>query len=149
MRQAVRAIVVKDGNLLVMHRNKFGLEYYALPGGAMDMGEEQLQTLHRELGEETSIQVANPRLVIIEDAGDMYGMQYIYLCDYAGGEPALMPESEEAKINALGSNLYEPRWLPLADLPQTNLLPKELKQAVIEGLAKGFPDTPLQLKIQD
>jgi 8-oxo-dGTP diphosphatase len=149
MRQAVRAIVVKDGKLLVMRRNKFGLQYCALPGGAMEIGEEQLQTLHRELTEETSIQMTNPRLVIIEDAGDMYGMQYIYLCDYASGEPALTPDSEEAKINALGSNLYEPQWLPLQDLPQANLLPKELKQTVIDGLAKGFPATPLQLKIQD
>lgn len=149
MRQTVRAIVVRDNSLLVMHRNKFGLEYYSLPGGAMDMGEEQLQTLHRELDEETSIQIINPRLVIVEDAGDMYGMQYIYLCDYVSGEPVLRPDSEEAKINALGSNLYTPQWLPLSGLPQANLLPKELKQAVIEGLAKGFPETPLQLKIQD
>lgn len=149
MRQAVRAIVVKDSNLLVMHRNKFGMQYYALPGGAIEPGETQLQTLVREMQEEASVQVANPRLVIVEDAGDMYGVQYIYWCDYAGGEPALSPDSEEAKITALGSNIYTPQWLPLADLPAANLLPKELKQALLDGLASSFPGAPLQLKVSD
>lgn len=149
MRQAVRAIVVKDNQLLVMHRNKFGHQYYALVGGAIDIGENQLQTLQRELQEEAGITVSNPRLVIAEDAGNMYGMQYIYLCDYAGGEPTLSPDSTEAKISAAGTNLYTPMWLPLSDLPAANLLPAELKEAVIAGLKNGFPDQPLQITVRD
>ena len=33
-------------------------------------------------------------------------MQYVYLCEYVGGEPALNPESDEYAINAMGQNLY-------------------------------------------
>jgi ADP-ribose pyrophosphatase YjhB (NUDIX family) len=149
MRQAVRAIVVKDNRLLVMRRNKFGHEYYALVGGAIILGENQLQTLERELREEAGITVTNPRLVIVEDAGQVYGIHYIYLCDYASGEPALSPHSEEAKITALGSNLYKPMWLPLNELPEAKLMPAALKEAVIVGLQTGFSEQPVQLTVRD
>lgn len=148
MRQAVRAIVVKDGHLLVMHRNKFGHEYYALVGGAIRPGEDMEHALHRELQEEASIVVANPRLVIAEQAGIMYGNHYIYLCDYVSGEPRLSPDSEEAKISAMGKNIYTPMWLPVTELPNVNFPPNELKHVLISALRDGFPAEPLQLTVQ-
>ena len=51
----------------------------------------------------------NPRLVFVENAGDIYGMQYIYLCEYVGGEPALNPESDEYAIKCHG-----PKPIPAA-----------------------------------
>lgn len=149
MRQAVRAIIIKDNSLLVMDRNKFGNQYCALAGGGIDAGETPVTAIVRELREETTIEIANPRLVIVEDAGPIYGVQYIYLCDYVSGDPQLSPDSEEYKINALGQNLYTPKWLPLAELADANLLPKELKQMLIDNLASGFPDQPLELTIHD
>jgi 8-oxo-dGTP diphosphatase len=149
MRTAARAIVVKDGSLLLMHRNKFGHEYYSLIGGGVGPGETPEQTLYREVAEEASLSITNHRLVIVEDAGSMYGIQYIYLCDYAGGEVALGSDTIEAQINAAGVNLFTPLWVPITDLPNTKLMPRELKEAVIEGLAKGFPAEPLMIEIQD
>ena len=148
MRQAIRAIVVKDGQLLVMHRNKFGNEYYALVGGAIRMGENHQQTLTRELREESSVTVANPRLVIVEQAGPIFGVHFIYLCEYTGGEPQLSPDSEEAKITAMGKNIYTPMWLPISELPDKVFPPNELKQILINGLQNGFPAEPLQLTVQ-
>src|ERR1044072_65794 len=113
MKQAVRAIVVKDNQLLVMHRNKFGHQYYTLIGGGVNLGESLEAALARELYEETSLQVANPRLVYVEEAEAMYGTQYVYLCDYVGGDIIMSSEAEEAKINQLGQNLSQPMWLPL------------------------------------
>ena len=149
MRTTARAIVVKDNQLLVMHRHKFGQEYYALIGGGVDFGETPEQTLYREVAEEASLQISNHRLVIIEDAGAIYGRQYIYLCDYVSGEPQLAADSMEAQITAGGQNLYQPLWLPLDQLPEINLLPKELKAMLLEYLPKGWPAEPLQLSIPD
>jgi ADP-ribose pyrophosphatase YjhB (NUDIX family) len=144
MRKAVRAIVLREGNLLVMHRNKFGKEYDTLPGGNIELGETQEQALLRELSEETSVQVTPKRLVFIEQAGDPYGTQYVFLCDYVSGEPQLSPTSEEAYINKLGQNLYEPKWVAVSDLPELPFLSEKLKQAILQAISTEFPAEPLE-----
>jgi ADP-ribose pyrophosphatase YjhB (NUDIX family) len=143
MRQAARAIVVTNGHLLVIHRNKFGHEYYTLPGGGLKPNESPEHALYRELNEETSISVVNPRLVVVEDAGDPYGVQFVYLCHYVSGQPALHPHSEEAKINALGQNLYNPTWLPLQSLASVPFRSEALRREIMGGLANGFPSQPI------
>jgi len=142
MRQAVRAVVVKGGNLLVVHRNKFGKEYYTLPGGGIDPGETPEQAMIRELYEETGISVVLDRLVIVEEAGDPFGVQYVYLCTYQSGEPALHPDSEEAQINKLGQNMYTPLWLPLSELSAAPFFSEKLKLVLLKGIAEGFPEAP-------
>lgn len=142
MRKAVRAVVVKDDALLVMHRNKFGEEYYTLIGGGIGVGETPEQALLREVKEEASLSVAHPRLVYIEQAGDPYGDQFIYLCDYTSGEVTLPTESTEAKIHALGANLYEPVWLPIKKLADVSFVSEALKNSLIKALAQGFPSKP-------
>ncbi len=135
----MRAIVIKDDKLLVMHRNKFGDEYDTLVGGGIDPGETPLQALVREVYEETGVQISNPRHVFEEHAGNPYGDQHIFLCDYVAGEPVLHPQSEEAQINKLGANLYAPKWLPLHELPNAPFMSERLKQAILESLKNGFP----------
>ena len=148
MRKAVRAIVVKDDQILVMHRNKFGQEFLSLVGGGVDYGEDQLQALERELREEASLVIANPKLVIVEDAGDVFGVQYIYTCDWVSGEPALSPTSEEALIHESGQNLYTPMWLPLNELVNARVLPAELHQLLIHhAAARSWPAEPIELTI--
>lgn len=149
MRQAVRAIVVRDGYLLVIHRNKFGQEYYTLPGGGIDPGETAEHALFREIDEETSMTISHPRLVITEDAGDPFGMQFVYLCDYVDGEPRLRPESEEAKINQLGQNLYQPKWIPLAsltdDMKPLPFRSEILKRTMLDAMSQNFANAPIHI----
>lgn len=146
MKQAVRAIIVRGNDILVMHRNKFGTEYDTLPGGGLEMGESVDDALARELAEETGIAYANPRLVYIEEAGSIYGTQYIFTCDYVSGEPQLHPSSEETAINKLGKNIYEPRWLPIAQLGVTPFISERLKRELVRALERGsFPADPERL----
>lgn len=145
MRRAVRAIIIRGDQLLVMHRNKFGTEYDTLPGGNIELGESPEQALYREVQEETQVQFENPRLVILEHAGDPYGDQYIFLCDYIGGEPELHPDAEERRINALGKNLYEPDWLPLSELSSKPFVSPKLKQQIIDCCATSWPTVPVEL----
>lgn len=144
-RQSVRAIVINGGKMLAMKRNKFGLEYYTLIGGGVDMGEEQETALRRELHEETGMVVGAVRLVFTENAGDLYGMQYVYLCEYKGGDPALDPDAEETKISAMGQNVYEPIWLPLKDISNVPFRSTSVAEAILDGIQSGFPETPREL----
>lgn len=145
MRKAARAIIINDGKIVVTHRNKFGMEYYILPGGGVELGETLEQALYRELDEEACVKVANPRLVFVEEAGEPYGTQHVFLCDYVSGEPALHPDSAEAKIHALGQNLYEPQWMELAEFATIKLRSESLKQAILEGIKNGWPSAPVDV----
>lgn len=142
MRRAARIIVLKDSKILVIHRNKFGTEYDTLPGGNVEMGETTEQAALREAAEETSINIQYPRLVFIEHADSLYGDQYVYLCDYVSGEPKLKEGSEEDHIHKMGQNLYEPKWLPLADLEAAPFLSEELKKEIQNAIKNGWPTEP-------
>ncbi|HSX44814.1 MAG TPA: NUDIX domain-containing protein [Candidatus Saccharimonadales bacterium] len=145
MRQAARAIIIKDDRLLVMHRNKFGEHYDTLPGGNIERGESPEQALAREISEETTLTFTNPKLVIIEHAGEPYGDQYIYLCDYRSGEPKLHQNSEENQLNQLGQNLHQPGWMWLDDLPNANFVSPNLKQTILNAHQNGWPIKPIEL----
>lgn len=142
MAQAVRAIIFKDNQLLVMKRNKFGQQYYTLVGGGIDLGEDAETALRRELQEETGLNVGAVQHVFTEEAGDPYGTQYVFTCEYLGGEPALSASSSEAQISKLGKNLYIPMWLPLTALGPAQFLSESLKNAIQHAVRNGFPSAP-------
>src|SRR5690606_24890933 len=143
MRKAVRAIVHKDGQLLVMKRFKLGRTYYTLLGGEVKPGEKLEDAVLREVREESGIIVDNPRLKFVEDAGDPFGIQYVYLCDFvSGGQPALEPGSDEVFWSKEGVNTYEPQWLPADKLPEVPLVSPLLQQAILAGLKHGWPKEP-------
>lgn len=57
---SVRAVLIRDGEVAVVH-NPGGQS--PLPGGRRDVGESILETLHRELMEETGCIIDEPRLL--------------------------------------------------------------------------------------
>ena len=144
MRTNARAVIVKDGNLLLMKRFKIDREYYTLLGGGVEQGETTEQAALREVKEESGIIVANPRLIYVEEAGDPFGMQYVYLCDYVSGEPALPADSEEAFWSTPGKNTYEPCWFDYKKLDDIPFVSPLLKEALIKARTSGFPDEPMQ-----
>ncbi len=139
--------MIRNNALLVMHRNKFGHQYYTLVGGGIDPGETPEQALHREVLEEAGLRVTNLRMVFRDNAGPPYGMQYVYFCDYLSGDVALRPDSEEAQINALGQNLYTPMWLALDRLAEVEFLSPGLQRALLQALQDGWPKQPVHVPI--
>lgn len=144
MRFCARAIVLKDDKILVMKRLKMGKQYYTLPGGTVEKGETADQAAIREVAEESTIKIDNPRLVFIEDAGEPWGKQYVYLCDYLSGEPVLPDDSEEAYWTIPGKNTYEPQWLETSKLGDVGFVSPLLREALQMGLAHGWPKTPYE-----
>lgn len=144
-RVAFRAIVRRGDKLLVMCRDKFGQRYYTLIGGGMAPGESPQQTLARQLRSEASMRLTSARPVFKEEVGDPYGTQYVYLCECEGDQPALSPDSEEAKITALGQNLYTPQWITVEEFKTVQFLTERLRQAILEGIEKGFSEKPTVL----
>jgi hypothetical protein len=83
--------------------------------------------------------------VFKEEAGDPYGTQYIYLCECEGDEPALSPNTEEAKISALGQNLYTPQWISIEEFKTVQFRSERLRKAILAGIERGFPEKPTVL----
>lgn len=145
MKKSARAIIIHQQNILLMERNKFGEIYYTLPGGGIEDGETADQAVVREVWEETSIKVANPRLVYIEEPEKIYGTQYVFTLDYKDGDVRLRDDSIEAELNKQGDNLYKPLWVPVSKLSGLPFLSEKLKTAILADLPNGFPDEPKKL----
>lgn len=65
----VKAFIIRDGNFLVMRNNGEKRDLWELPGGRMQFGENAIQTLKRELIEETGLSV---EMIKILDTWDRF-----------------------------------------------------------------------------
>ena len=53
----VSAIIIKNNEILLMHRKKNGEEYWVFPGGGVEDTEKAEQAIIREVTEETNLTV--------------------------------------------------------------------------------------------
>ena len=146
MGKAARAIIIENGRLLVMHRNKEGSQYFTLVGGLVGDGETIEQGLVREIKEETGLDITSASLVYTEDHPAPYNQQYIFLCEVAPHDSiTLQDTSEEAFMNKMGSNIHEPAWTDTKAFAAIPFRTPQLQAAIVLGLKKGFPKQPVQL----
>ncbi len=109
LREAARAIVLdNEHNVALLHVGKYN--YFKLPGGGIDEGEEPAQALHRECLEEIGceIEILNEIGKIIEHR-KMYTIEQISYCYFA------KVSGEKGKPNFTKKELsegFEQIWIP-------------------------------------
>ena len=54
-RNSARGIIIKNGKIAMIHSQKY--DYYKFPGGGIENGEDHIDTLIREVAEESGLQV--------------------------------------------------------------------------------------------
>jgi ADP-ribose pyrophosphatase YjhB (NUDIX family) len=146
MSKAARAIIIEDGNILVMNRNKYGSEYTTLVGGRINDNESLEEGLTREVREETGLTVTSTRLVFIEEHHAPYNEQYIYLCEIGPHDPiAVQATSEEGIMNKMDMNVHTPVWANVNSFSKVSFRTPQLQAAIVNGLKNGFPDEPIKL----
>lgn len=109
-RPAAYAILLQDQKLLVVKMTATGK--YHLPGGGVEPGERLEETLHREVREETGLQVRVERLAFFEElffyydpSGRAYhGLHFYYHC-------ALRSGSLLADDQVHDGSAEHPRWV--------------------------------------
>ena len=123
-RENVRAAVVdeQDRTLLLRYGDEYGL-WWVTPGGGRERGEDDEQTLRRELEEEIGLVGFQLGPLLWELAGwtlDEPGfgsfLSRIYLVRVARFEPPHLTEAEEA------------RWFPIAELGSMSTRPRDLAE---------------------
>lgn len=115
---SVGAVVVRDGQLLLVQRGKApGRGQWAIPGGSIELGERIAEAVAREVQEETGLIVevgdlAGVRDLVTRNADGDIEYHYIILDYFAvvtGGELARNSDADDAG------------WIPLSTLPEMDL----------------------------
>lgn len=147
MGKAARAIIIEQGKILVMYRDKYGSKYFTLIGGRVNQDETSEQALVREVREETGLVVTSAQLVFTEEHGAPYNDQDIFLCQVAAHDAVVIQEaSEEGEMNKLGVNTHQPVWVAVHAFDHLPFRTPLLHKAVLAGLRKGFPSRPVKLE---
>lgn len=147
MGKAARAIILHNGKIMVMHRNKSGSQYYTLVGGRIKDDESLEQGLVREIKEETGLNITSARLVFVEEHAPPNNEQYIYLCEAADGHESIgiQSTSEEGVMNHIGINVHKPLWAEISSFSKLPFRTPQLQSAIVQALKKGFPKEPVKL----
>ena len=146
MSYAARAIIMDGDNILVMRRNKKGVEYYTLVGGVVRNDEQPEAALKREVQEETGITITSARLVYTETHPKPYNSQYIYLCEATSSGPVeVQPDSEEKFLNRMDYDVHTPVWVQAKNFSKLPFSTIQLQKAITQALSSGFPEEPVNL----
>lgn len=135
-----RAIIIQDGNLLVFRRKRVDLlgkpfEYFSIPGGQIDKGEQADAAAVRELKEEMGVDISLHGLVA-HYKGAIFE-HYVFSASIDKGTPHFMSDSEEATMYLNENNQYEVVWIPVSNLSKENLKFYGMFYDHIQALADG------------
>ncbi len=133
-------ILIEENNLALIERHRAGLHYFAFPGGGMDEGETPEQAAIREAEEELGIQVK-----IKQKVSDVFfneKVQHYFLAERISGEFGTGAGEEYGEYNP-AHGTYLPLWMPLVDVKNNNVLPRELADLVVRFAEEGWPTEPV------
>lgn len=131
----VRAIIIEDRKVLLMHRIKHGHEYWVFPGGGVDEGDLSLEDgLKRECLEElgVNVEVADLFMKKFYVLDNFQGeIQYFYNCKIVSGEvgTGTGPEWSGRDFEKYGT--YEVVWIPISLLKDKIVYPFEVRDKII------------------
>lgn len=114
-RKAVRAVVIKDNEILMIYTKRY--DDYSLPGGGVESHEAMEAALIRELEEETGARKIEVKRLwgIFDETGPihypnydaMHQLSYVYICDADKTLGDSNPEPYEIKNGSV------PVWVPI------------------------------------
>jgi 8-oxo-dGTP diphosphatase len=121
------ALIIKNKQILLMHRVKNGKEYYAFPGGTIEDSETPEETAVRELKEETNLDISLGKL--LWEYKDQYHHGYYFIATKFAGDIKL--GGPELEINN-DNNQYNLEWIDLKNLNDILLYPIEIAKRTKE-----------------
>lgn len=127
-------LLFKANKILLIHRIKDRKEYWVIPGGGVEAGENFEEAIKREMFEEASVAVEIKEKALEFESTFVKGAKEVYfILNLVAGEPKLNPEGPEAirMLQSNQENFYELVWVPLSEISNYLLCPEEVKQYLI------------------
>lgn len=139
---AVKAVIVRDGRLLVTANADPEGTFYLLPGGGQEPGETLPVALLRECREEVNVDVEVHELLLVRDyisrnhefadEADVHQLELMFRCTIADDAvpcSGVVPDAWQTGVD----------WLELARLDEYRLYPKVLCQLLrsIESVSEN------------
>ena len=132
MKKRIRAVIIENRKVLLIHRIKEKEEYWVFPGGGeeeIDNGDDS-NTIIRECLEELGVKVSVGQLFETLTVGD--SEEKFYLCSIVGGELGTGNGPEfQGDLKNKGQYLLE--WITHEDLITKRVLPDIVKQKLLKG----------------
>lgn len=135
MRNRAGIILIEDDRLALIERHRGDLHYFIFPGGGIDEGESEEKAAIREAEEELGIVVE-----IIQKAAELTrpsGRQFYFLVRHVNGEFGTGTGEEYGEYNPKYGT-YLPLWMPMNEVLQKNVLPRELAEFVVMSHQRGW-----------
>lgn len=117
------AVMLHDGQLLVVKRIRDGRRYAVLPGGGVEMGEDPADAALRELVEETGLAGRQVEALWRMQHQDRVAHYFLVEADRGPlilGGPEVSTQSDQ--------NRYQPSWVDVGFLDEIGLEPSELRE---------------------
>lgn len=121
MDRRIRAIIIENDNVLLIHRIKRGGGYWVFPGGGIEESDKTPESaLRRECLEELGVSV-NVGTILVQNNDEVF-----YMCSIIGGELG-SGDGPEFQNGTAYEGMYALEWLPLKALANYNVLPEAVK----------------------
>lgn len=136
MKKRVRAIIVQDGSVVLVHRVKAGKEYWVFPGGGLeDSDASQQDGLKRECLEELGVVVEVGELFMERPSDDPAAdqIEFFYLCHIVSGSLGT-GKGPEFTRDPSQSGTYDIQQVPISSLVDKTVYPLDVRDRVINSL---------------
>ncbi|MDP9314044.1 MAG: NUDIX domain-containing protein [Chloroflexota bacterium] len=123
------AVIIRDGAIVLIHRQKRDRAYYVLPGGSIEADETPAAACGREVAEETGLVVRGTTyLCTLSNQGRA---EHYFLVEVEHDRLVLGgPERERHTTD----NQYQPVWIDRTTMTTLNIQPPELRQLILTHL---------------
>lgn len=126
IRNAAKALIIKDGKMLAVRISDGGEEWYIMPGGGQEAEELLPEAVCREVAEEMGLQVKVGDLVFVVEGlhGEAFHrVDLVFLCEHIGTIENVVLQGD---MNQTG---YD--WLDIATLNHAPLYPSRLRRQIM------------------
>jgi 8-oxo-dGTP diphosphatase len=155
-RNRAGGFIVREGQndqleVLLMRRYRVERgEYFVVPGGSVEDGEDILQAAERELHEETNVSFRLESLLYQSRNPRSGRIGHYFLARWLSGEPHLGDGPERDRSNPV--NVYAPTWVLMAQVKEIPLFPSIIRERLEVDIGPDLERTheqPIELEESD